>query len=179
MHGRPRFDHWPAVPLKQVSSRQLSTKGLGRWTGRVSRRLWPGSRRSRPFSRAERGSAKADAQMSRACQDFNECPLTRNCARSPGDHIRPDPLAHIRALSNRRPGLRAEPKYHLPRGSRNPTEPTTQLLTRSALARSVAGTPRQNILAASDRMNERRKLYWSFWMYSTRCLECESVRTFV
>jgi hypothetical protein len=34
-------------------------------------------------------------------------------------------------------------------------------------------------LAASDRMNERRKLYWSFWINSTRCLECESVRTFV
>ena len=32
---------------------------------------------------------------------------------------------------------------------------------------------------SSDRMNERRKLYWSFWMDSTRCLECESVRTFV
>jgi hypothetical protein len=141
LHGRPRFDHWPAVPLRQASSRQLSTKGLGRWTGRVSRRLWPGSRRSRPFSRgAERGSAKADAQMSRACQDFNECPLTRNCARSPGDHIRPDPLAHIRALSNRRPGLRAEPKYHLPRGSRNPTEPTTQLLTRSPRRRAQAAS---------------------------------------
>jgi hypothetical protein len=35
----------------------------------------------------------------------------------------------ISALSNRRPGLRAKPKYHLPRGSRKPTEPTTKLLT--------------------------------------------------
>src|SRR5262249_41410440 len=25
----------------------------------------------------------------------------------------------------------------------------------------------------------RRKRYWSFWMDSTRCLKCESVRTFV
>jgi hypothetical protein len=24
---------------------------------------------------------------------------------------------------------------------------------------------------SSERMNERRKLYWSFWMDSTRCLE--------
>jgi len=37
------------------------------------------------------------------------------------DHIRPDPLAHIRrSCPIGDLGLRAEPKYHLPRGSRNP-----------------------------------------------------------
>jgi hypothetical protein len=41
------------------------------------------------------------------------------------------------------------------------------------------GKARPNILEASEQMNERRKLYWSFWIDSTRCLECESVRTFV
>ena len=48
----------------------------------------------------------------------------------------------------------------------------------SARASSVADTPRPK-LAASDRMNERRKLYRSLWIASTRCFECESVRTFV
>ena len=51
--------------------------------------------------------------------------------------------------------------------------------TSSARASNVAGTAKPNILEASERMNEPRKLYWSFWMDSTRCLECESVRTFV
>ena len=35
-----------------------------------------------------------------------------------------------------------------------------------------------NILEGSDRINERRRVYRSVWIASTKSFECESVRTF-
>ena len=102
------------------------------------------------------------------------CTMMRACTHESGSVIdvrfTPDATKLLRSSEIRR----CARKRHMHRSKQHHYS-----ITSSARASSVVGPARPNILGASARMNERRKLYSSFWMDSTKCLDRESVRTFV
>jgi hypothetical protein len=68
-------------------------------------------------------------------------PSHQNCARSPGDHIRPDPLAHIRAVQS---ATRASRQAEVPCAAWQPqanraNNTVVHSITSSARASSVGG----------------------------------------